>query len=312
MDGRGGSSMRLNFSGVGEDDIREGVRRIGKVVREQVGLYGTLTGVEPAESGAGAARAPARATAGAGRRRAREGARAASASRRPAARAARRSMSRVAVLKGGRSLERDVSLRSGARVEAALERLGHDVAPIDVGHDLVARLRELQPDVAFVALHGHGGEDGTVQELLEVLGIPYTGSGVLAAATAWTRSRRSGCCASPASPRRTSTPSPRPRSRSWARRRRCPRSRRRSRFPIVVKPARQVSALGIKFASTPADVPAAIVAAFSYDDRVLLERHVAGRDLAVSVLERTDGPEALPVVEAVPRDRGLLRLRGAL
>ncbi|HSD76477.1 MAG TPA: D-alanine--D-alanine ligase, partial [Solirubrobacteraceae bacterium] len=87
---------------------------------------------------------------------------------------------RVAVLKGGRSLERQVSLRSGARVQDALERLGHEVHGLDAGADLVARLRALRPDVAFVALHGRDGEDGTVQELLEALGIPYTGSGVSA------------------------------------------------------------------------------------------------------------------------------------
>src|ERR1700750_3185097 len=73
-------------------------------------------------------------------------------------------------------------------------------------------------------------------------------------------------------------------------------------FPIVVKPAGQGSALGIKFARTAADVPNALVAAFSYDTKVLLERHVAGRDLAVAVLDGVDGPEALPVVEAIPRD----------
>src|SRR3954452_23532610 len=89
-------------------------------------------------------------------------------------------MTRVAVLKGGRSLERQVSLRSAARVEDALERLGHEVLPIDVDSSLVERLRESSPDVAFVALHGRGGEDGTVQELLEIVGVPYTGSGVLA------------------------------------------------------------------------------------------------------------------------------------
>src|SRR5919201_3828027 len=89
-------------------------------------------------------------------------------------------MSRVAVLKGGRSLERQVSLRSGARVEDALARLGHDVVAIDVGADLVERLRDEAPEVAFVALHGRDGEDGTVQELLELLDIPYTASGVSA------------------------------------------------------------------------------------------------------------------------------------
>src|SRR3954466_8916701 len=87
---------------------------------------------------------------------------------------------KVAVLKGGRSLERGVSLRSGARVEDALERLGHEVLPLDVGADLVKRLVDERPEVAFIALHGPNGEDGTAQELLEIVGIPYTGPGVAA------------------------------------------------------------------------------------------------------------------------------------
>src|SRR5918995_5328612 len=89
---------------------------------------------------------------------------------------------KVAVLKGGRSLERGVSLKSGARVEDALDALGHESTPLDVGADLVERLRAERPDVAFIALHGPGGEDGTVQELLEILGIPYTGPRVAACA----------------------------------------------------------------------------------------------------------------------------------
>ena len=87
---------------------------------------------------------------------------------------------RVAVLKGGRSLEREVSLRSGANAEAALRRLGHDVLELDVDQHMVRTLRAERPDAAFIALHGKGGEDGTVQELLEILEIPYTGPGVLA------------------------------------------------------------------------------------------------------------------------------------
>ena len=87
---------------------------------------------------------------------------------------------RVAVLKGGPSLERQVSLRSAARVEDALERLGMDFVPIDVDAQLVERLRRSEAAVAFVSLHGRGGEDGTVQEILEIVGMPYTGSGVLA------------------------------------------------------------------------------------------------------------------------------------
>src|SRR5437588_4605323 len=89
-------------------------------------------------------------------------------------------MSRIAVLKGGRSLERQVSLKSGARGEDALERLGHEVLSIDAGADLVQQLTASQPDLAFVALHGRDGEDGTVQEPLEVMGIAHTGSGVSA------------------------------------------------------------------------------------------------------------------------------------
>jgi D-alanine-D-alanine ligase len=89
---------------------------------------------------------------------------------------------KVAVLKGGRSLERGVSLRSGARVEDALGRLGHEVVPLEADGELVKRLAAARPDVAFVALHGPGGEDGTAQELLEILGIPFTGPAVAACA----------------------------------------------------------------------------------------------------------------------------------
>jgi D-alanine-D-alanine ligase len=207
-------------------------------------------------------------------------------------------MTRVGVLKGGRSLERQVSLRSGARVEDALAALGHEVVGIDVGHDLVARLREAAPDVAFVALHGRDGEDGTVQELLEVLGIPFTGSGV------W------GCmrCADKVIAKHAMTEAGIPTPEFYAFTETAFKElgaadalgeiEQRLAFPIVVKPSDQGSALGIRFARSAGEVPAALVAAFSYSERVLLERHVHGRELAVSLL---DG-EALPIVEAVPRE----------
>src|ERR1700685_1598098 len=84
---------------------------------------------------------------------------------------------KVAVLKGGGSLERTVALRSGARTQSALGRLGHEVVAIDAGPELVAQLHDCRPDAAFIALHGRDGEDGTVQGLLETIGVPYTGSG---------------------------------------------------------------------------------------------------------------------------------------
>ena len=184
-------------------------------------------------------------------------------------------MSRVAVLKGGRSLERQVSLRSGARVTDALERLGHDVVAIDVGPDLVDRLREARPDVAFIALHGRDGEDGTVQELLELVGVPYTGSGISACIRSFDKvARQARRSATPASRPPTSSPSPRRPSRQLGAAEALPEIEERLDFPIVVKPAGQGSALGIKFADSAGAVPAALLAAFSYDDKVLLERFV--------------------------------------
>jgi D-alanine-D-alanine ligase len=203
---------------------------------------------------------------------------------------------KVAVLKGGKSLERNVSLRSGARVEDALARLGHRAVPLDAGADLVERLIAEAPDVAFVAMHGRGGEDGTVQELLEILGVPFTGPGVAACAL----------CSDKALAKHGMQAAGVPTPAWFAFNQTALRElgagdalgelEQRLGFPLVVKPSRGGSALGVKFAADPAEVPAALVAAFSYDDRVLLERFLDGRELAVSVV----GDEALPVVEAIP------------
>ena len=211
-------------------------------------------------------------------------------------------MSRVAVLKGGSSLERQVSLRSGARVEDALGRLGHECIPIDVGDDLIQRLRDEQPEIAFVALHGRDGEDGTVQEVLEILGLPYTGSGVLACMRSIDKALAKHLFEEANIPTPEFFAFSETAFRTLGAADTLPAIEERLDFPIVVKPATGGSALGIKFARSAADVPGALVSGFSYDSRVVLERHVAGRDLAVSIVEGADGPEALPIVEAVPRD----------
>ena len=207
-------------------------------------------------------------------------------------------MSRIAVLKGGRSLERQVSLRSGARVEDALARLGHDVVGIDAGLDLIGRLREWAPDAVFIAMHGRDGEDGTVQELLEILGLPYTGSGVLGCLRATDKVLAKHLMLEAGLPTPDFVAFSEAAFRGLGAAEALAPIEDRLGFPLVIKPSSQGSALGIKFARSAADVPAALVAAFSYDSRVLLERHVDGRDLAVSVL----AGEALPVVEAVPRE----------
>jgi D-alanine-D-alanine ligase len=205
---------------------------------------------------------------------------------------------RVAVLKGGRSLERGVSLRSGARVEEALDRLGHEVLALDVGADLARRLIDDRPEVGFIALHGPDGEDGTAQELLEILGIPYTGPGVMACTRCMDKVIAKHAL------RDAGVPTPDwfafndTAFRELGAADTLPAIEQRLGFPLVVKPARQGSALGVEFAADREGVPAALLAAFSYDDRVLLERYVDGRELAVSVL----GEEALPIVEVIPHE----------
>ena len=213
-------------------------------------------------------------------------------------------MAVVAVLQGGRSLERQVSLKSGARVEDALQRLGHTAVALDVGTDLVERLVERRPDAAFVALHGRDGEDGTIQELLEVLGLPYTGSGVAACIRCWDKVLTKHLLRDEAIPTPDFHAFSETAFRELGAAKALPAIESQLDFPLVVKPAAQGSALGIKFARRAADVPAAIVSAFSYDRKVLLERYVPGRDLAVSIVEDAGGePQALPVVEAVAEGR---------
>jgi D-alanine-D-alanine ligase len=217
---------------------------------------------------------------------------------------------KVAVLKGGGSLERTVSLRSGARAQDALGRLGHEVVVIDVGPELVAELHECEPDAAFVALHGRDGEDGTVQGLLETIGVPYTGSGPSACmrctdkALAKYLMREAGIPTPDFASFKESAIKELGVAAALA------DVERMLGLPMVVKPASQGSALGVKFARSGDELPAAIVGALSYDRKVVIERYVKGRDLAVSVLGSASGsastaagePLALPVVEAIPRE----------
>jgi D-alanine-D-alanine ligase len=225
---------------------------------------------------------------------------------------------RVAVLKGGRSLERSVSLRSGAQVQDALDGLGHEVVALDVGETLVPELIAREPDAAFVALHGRDGEDGTVQGLLEALGIPYTGSGPAACMRATDKLLAKLLMREAAIPTLPFHALREESIKELGAAAALERIQADLGLPLVVKPARGGSALGVKFARDENELPGSMVGAFSYDRTILLERYVRGRDLAVSVLEGLDGAGrgpgagggsgagagavALPVLEAVPRE----------
>lgn len=207
---------------------------------------------------------------------------------------------KVAVLCGGRSFERQVSLRSGASVVQALRELGHDPVLVDAGP---ATARELQGggfDCAFVALHGTGGEDGHVQGLLELLGIPYTGSrpGPSQLAHEKARAKRLLRAAGVSTPDFVSLTQVA--LQEFGAGDALAEAGESLGFPVIVKPATGGSAMGVRIALTAADLPRALVHALSYDDHVVVERFVDGRELAVCVLG-TEQPRALPPIRIIPR-----------
>lgn len=203
-------------------------------------------------------------------------------------------MSRVAVLMGGRSAEREVSLNTGAQVSAALRHRGFDVVGIDTGAaDFISRIADAGADVAFICLHGRFGEDGTVQGLLELMDLPYVGSGVLASALAMNKvmSKRvyeSFGLATPAyvavtrgtaldTGAITSLLGPK----------------------TVVKPADEGSSVGMTIVGDPAELEEAVERAFRFDPLVLIERFESGAEVTVGVIGN-DLPVALPTLEIVP------------
>ena len=197
---------------------------------------------------------------------------------------------RIAVLMGGPSAEREVSLVSGAACAKALAALGHDVFTVDVGHDLAAVVTELaakEPDVAFNALHGRFGEDGCIQGVLELLRIPYTHSGVLASALAMDKptARKLFMQAGLA----------------CAEGRVCTRAEVTSGHvmapPYVIKPLNEGSSVGVEIVFEGDDVPPA--RNWPFGDMVLVERYIPGREVQVAVM----GERALGAIEIRPKGR---------
>jgi len=187
---------------------------------------------------------------------------------------------------GGLSAEREVSLKSGAAVLAALQSRGYRAVGIDVGRDLPERLSAEGVEVAFIALHGRFGEDGSVQGLLEMMGIPYTGSGVLASALAMNKVyskivfRSAGLTIAPHQVLRRGEKL----ALSFA-------------LPIVVKPSQEGSSVGVSIVRDLGSIDAALAEAFKYDAEILVERFIDGREVQVGIL---DG-RALGAIEIVPK-----------
>lgn len=195
----------------------------------------------------------------------------------------------IAVLMGGRSSEREVSLRSGTACANALTEIGYRVTPIDVGRDIAERLMALKPDACFNALHGKWGEDGCIQGVLETLEIPYTHSGVLASALAMDKARAKlafkaagvpvadGVVASPAEAARGHLLPP----------------------PYVIKPVTEGSSVGVFLVREDYEHPPQELtrADWTYGD-VLAERYIGGRELTCAVM----GGRALGIIEIMPAD----------
>jgi D-alanine-D-alanine ligase len=224
---------------------------------------------------------------------------------------------KIAVLFGGDSMERDVSIASASQVVAALRARGHDVVAFDSGYgrltaadeqrlfagkidsappdrNSIARLPTIVStldlaavDVVFLALHGGSGEDGTVQALLDLAGIPYTGSGKLGSALGWDKdvAKRLFLAAGVPTPEWLMTPVS------------AERIAAEIGFPLIVKPNGQGSTVGLTLVATAAELPRALEHAADFDGEVMIERYIAGRELTVGVLD----DEALAVGEIIPK-----------
>ena len=201
---------------------------------------------------------------------------------------------KIALFLGGPSSEREVSLKTGRAVARAMEEEGLDVVEVDVGEELdelVDALNGIKPHVVFIALHGRFGEDGVIQGILEYMGVPYTGSGVMASALAMNKvaSKRLFSYHGIPVPRYSIS-----RREGWTLPGEVPLDD--LGYPLVVKPAAEGSTIGVNLVKDEGGLESALQEAYRYGDTVLVEEYVEGRELTVGIL----GDEPLPVVEIVP------------
>lgn len=199
-------------------------------------------------------------------------------------------MLRIALLYGGTSSEREVSIKSGEAVWAALERIGHSVLPFDVGTEPIERLAQEKLDFAFIALHGGEGENGTIQRRMEELDIPYSGSGPLASRLAMDKELSKAEFLTHRVPT-----APYEVAEQFEAEYRIRRMARRMGWPLIVKPIDQGSSLGVHKVTCLNEVHDSLNSAFQFGPRVMLEKCIVGRELTVGVV----GNRALPVCEVI-------------
>lgn len=202
---------------------------------------------------------------------------------------------RIAVIRGGDNREREISLQTGEAVEKALRSRGHEVFGMDVDDRLFSFLQKKEVDAAFIALHGKGGEDGTIQGFLEIVGIPYTGSRVLASALAMDKllAKKIFECHDIPTPKWHEISKPNGKSAISL----------PFELPVVVKPVGSGSTLGVTIVREQAKYVEALKTAFREDNRVFVEPYIDGKELTVGVLGNTN-PVPLPVMQVEPPSGG--------
>lgn len=210
----------------------------------------------------------------------------------------------VAILAGGLNHEREVSIHSGRRVAGALMDAGYQAKILDVDSNLLHRLEAIKPDVVWPLIHGSTGEDGSLQDLLELIGTPYVGTNAHGSRLGFQKPVASTILARTGISVPESTTLPQSLFREVGAAAILDLVAARYGFPVVIKPASGGSALGVSIVSEAKDLPGAMVDSFAYCDRVLIQKYVSGSEVAVSVIETEQGkPFALPPVEIVTNGR---------
>ncbi len=209
-------------------------------------------------------------------------------------------LTRVVVLAGGISHERDVSLRSGRRVADSLLEHGLEVELRDPDASLLGYLRENRPDVVWPALHGASGEDGALRGLLEFLGIPFVGSRSESARLAWDKPTAKALVARAGASTPRSITLPRDAFRELGADAVFDAIHDELPLPLVVKPAQGGSAQGVTIVEDAAGLPRAMVDAYTYNDVAIIEQRITGTEIAVGIIDTGEGPVALPAVEIEP------------